>query len=238
MVSRTNSTYGISRVDNHVSRTHGWLVTIQRRGVIYRKHFSDGTYGGKQKSYVAAKAYRDEVIEKHPPFTMKEYSNIVKKSNRSGVVGVCRYCASETRGLPEEQQRWFWVASWPLPSGQRKRVKFAVNKYGEEGAFKMALKARRDAMRQLEGAFDPGAVRRRRRSPSAQVADDKAKPKSKSKANGATKASASAKRSGELKPQSATRVKLSTASSGRPLSVRARVAVPVSVRRPRAVSAV
>ena len=33
------STYGISRVDNETSRTHGWLVTIQRRGVIYRKHF-------------------------------------------------------------------------------------------------------------------------------------------------------------------------------------------------------
>jgi hypothetical protein len=45
-------------------------------------------------------------------------------------------------------------------------VKFAVNKYGEEKAFKLALKARREALRQLEGSFDPGAVRRigRRRS--------------------------------------------------------------------------
>jgi hypothetical protein len=47
-----------------------------------------------------------------------------------------------------------------MPSGKRKRVKFAVNKYGEEKAFKMALKARREAMRELEGSFDPGAVRR------------------------------------------------------------------------------
>lgn len=160
-MARNKSTYGISRVDNEISRTHGWLVTIQRRGVIYRKHFSDGVFGGRQRSFDAAKGYRDEVIAKHRPFTLREYSNIVKKNNRSGVVGVCRYCASETRNLPEEQQRWFWVASWPLPSGQRKRVKFSVNKYGEEGAFKLALKARREAMRKLEGAFDPGAVRRR-----------------------------------------------------------------------------
>ena len=31
------SVYGISRVDNEVSRTHGWLVTVQRRGEIFRK---------------------------------------------------------------------------------------------------------------------------------------------------------------------------------------------------------
>ncbi|GAB4057093.1 AP2 domain-containing protein [Uliginosibacterium sediminicola] len=148
-------------MDNEVSRTHGWLVTIQRRGVIHRKHFSDGVHGGKQKSFAAAKTYRDEVITKNPPFSMREYSNIVKKNNRSGVVGVCRYCASETRDLPEDKQRWFWVASWPLPDGRRKRVKFSVKKYGEEGAFKMALKARKDALRGLDGAFDPGAVRRK-----------------------------------------------------------------------------
>ena len=155
------SVYGISRVDNEVSRTHGWLVTIQRRGVIHRKHFSDGVHGGKQKSFAAAKGYRDEVITNNPPFSMREYSNIVKKNNRSGVVGVCRYCASETRDLPDDKQRWFWVASWPLPDGRRKRVKFSVKKYGEEGAFKMALKARKDALRGLDGAFDPGAVRRK-----------------------------------------------------------------------------
>lgn len=168
-----NSVYGISRVDNEASRTHGWLVTIQRRGVIHRKHFSDGVFGGKQKAFAAAKQFRDEIIAKHPPFSLREYSSIVKKNNRSGVVGVCRYCASETRDMPEDKQRWFWVASWPLPSGKRKRVKFSVNKYGEDGAFKMALKARKDALKRLDGEFDPGAARRgrtRRVKPIAGVA--------------------------------------------------------------------
>ena len=171
-----SSVYGISRVDNEVSRTHGWLVTIQRRGVIYRKHFSDGVFGGKQKSFLAAKVYRDDVIAKNPPFSMREYSNIVKKNNRSGVVGVCRYCASETRDLPEDKQRWFWVASWPLPDGRRKRVKFSVKKYTEDGAFQMALKARKDALRELDGEFDPGAVRRKpaRRSKAAAAPADAA----------------------------------------------------------------
>ncbi|MCB1911754.1 MAG: AP2 domain-containing protein [Rhodocyclaceae bacterium] len=156
-----SSVYGISRVDNEASRTHGWLVTIQRRGVIYRKHFSDGIHGGKRNAFKAARSYRDEVVAKHPPLSMQEYSSIVKRNNRSGVVGVCRYCASETRDLPEEKQRWFWVASWPLPDGRRKRVKYSVGKYGEEGAFELALKARTEALDKLNGAFDPGAQRRR-----------------------------------------------------------------------------
>ena len=129
--------------------------------MIYRKHFSDGVYGGKTKSFAAAKAYRDEVVASHPPLSMQEYSNIIKRNNRSGVVGVCRYCASETRDQPEDKQRWFWVASWPMPDGRRKRVKFSIKKYGEEAAFDMALKARNTALGKLSGAFDPGAGRRR-----------------------------------------------------------------------------
>jgi hypothetical protein len=55
-----------------------------------------------------------------------------------------------------------------LPDGRRKRVKFSVKKYGEDGAFRMAMDARSAALGKLVGAFDPGAVRRRtprRRSP-------------------------------------------------------------------------
>lgn len=155
--------YGVTRVDNETSRTHGWLVTIQRRGTIFRKQFSDGVLGGKVKSLSAAKAWRDEIVAKYPPFSKREHAEIRKKNNKSGVVGVCRYCASETSQKSAQEQRWFWVASWVLPDGRAKRVKFSVNKYGEEGAFKMAVKARRGAIKQMQGNFDPGATRRRLR---------------------------------------------------------------------------
>lgn len=155
--------YGITRVDNEASRTHGWLVTIQRRGIIFRRQFSDGVLGGKAKSLAAAKAYRDEIVAKHPPLSKREHAEIVKKNNKSGVVGVCRYCAAETSQRPEAEKRWFWVASWVLPDGRAKRAKFSVRKYGEEAAFKLAVKARRGAVRQMAGSFDPGATRRRKR---------------------------------------------------------------------------
>lgn len=155
--------YGVTRVDNPNSRTHGWLVTIQRRGVIFRKQFSDGVLGGKTRSLTAAKAYRDDILAKYPPLSKREHAEILKKNNKSGVVGVCRYCASETSGRPNADKRWFWVASWVLPDGRAKRVKFSIRKYGEEDAFKLAVKARRCAVRQMQGSFDPGATRRKLR---------------------------------------------------------------------------
>lgn len=155
--------YGVTRVDNEASRTHGWLVTIQRRGVIFRRQFSDGVLGGKAKSLAAAKAFRDEILEKHPPMSKREHAEIVKKNNKSGIVGVCRYCASDAGQKPNAEKRWFWVASWVLRDGRAKRVKFSEKKYGGEGAFKLAVKARRNAVRQMAGDFDPGATRRKKR---------------------------------------------------------------------------
>ena len=158
-VKRAKPSRGISRIDNEVSHTHAWVVTIQRRGVIYRKHFSDRRYGSRSKAFAAAQSYRDELVAQHPPMSLREYLSIRKKNNRSGVVGVCRYCAFETRELPEDRRRWFWVAAWSLPGGKRKRIKFSVSKYGEEQAFNMALKARREAIAKLEGSFDPASMR-------------------------------------------------------------------------------
>jgi len=162
-VKKTAPIYGVTRVDNEASRTHGWLVTIQRRGVIFRRQFSDGVLGGKTRALAAAKAYRDEIVAKYPPLSKREHAEIVKKNNKSGVVGVCRYCASETRQKPSAEKRWFWVASWVLPDGRAKRIKFSVKKYGEEDAFKLAVKARRGAVKRMAGNFDPGATRRKKR---------------------------------------------------------------------------
>ncbi len=155
--------YGVTRVDNAASRTHGWLVTIQRRGAIFRRQFSDGVLGGKVRALAAAKAYRDEIVAKHPPLSKREHAEILKKNNKSGVVGVCRYGVSGASPKAEADKRWFWVASWMLPDGRAKRVKFSVEKYGEEAAFKMAVKARRNAIREMPGNFDPGATRRKKR---------------------------------------------------------------------------
>lgn len=162
-MKRKPAIYGVCRAENDASRTHGWQVTIQRRGVIYRKLFSDGTHGGKAAALKAAKRYRDALIERHPPLRKREHAEILKRSNTSGVPGVNRYCASETRDRSPSTQRWFWVASWMRPDGRPQRKKFSIGKYGELEAFRLAVKTRRRAMRTMRGNFDPGATRIARR---------------------------------------------------------------------------
>ena len=156
------SMHGISRMDNDSNRTHGWLVTIQRRGRILRKLFSDMTHGGKIKALAAAKTYRDAIIAEYPLFSKQEHASIQKSNNRSGIVGVCRVVASGTKTLPSQKQRWNWVAAWPLPDGRRKRVKFSVQKFGEEQARALAIRAREEGLKALEGDFDPHRERVRR----------------------------------------------------------------------------
>ena len=151
--------YGITRVDHERSRTHAWRVTIQRQGDIHVGHFSDGVYGGKQKALAAAKKYRDSLLAKHPPLTRRDYCQILRRNNRSGLAGVSFHAeVIETNHGPVERR--FWIARLPLEPWRTKLVKFSVAKYGAEEAFRRAVKARQEALERLGGNFSPNAPRR------------------------------------------------------------------------------
>lgn len=146
--------YGIRRVDSDGSRTHAWVVTIARRRRKFVKCFTDGVYGGKRKALAAAIAYRDQIISRNPPMTLKEFCSVMKRNNRSGVSGVCRYASGDPRR--DGKLRWYWIARWSPEPGKTKQIKFSVNKYGEKDAFQRAVHARKKALAQLKGYFDPG----------------------------------------------------------------------------------
>lgn len=146
--------YGIRRVDSDSSHTHAWVVTISRRRRKFVKHFTDGVYGGKRKALAAAIAYRDQVISRNPPMTLKEFCSVMKRNNRSGISGVCRYASGDPR--QDGKLRWYWVARWSPEPGKNKQIKFSVNRYGEKGAFQRAVLARKKALAQLKGYFNPG----------------------------------------------------------------------------------
>jgi hypothetical protein len=150
--------YGITRVDHDPSRTHAWRVTIQRQGKIHVGHFSDGVHGGKLKALAAAKAFRDAIVARHPPLSRKDYCSILRRNNRSGYAGVSFHAeVIETEKGPVERR--FWIARCPMEPWRTKLVKFSVAKYGSEGAFKRAVKARREALARLSGTFSPGEKR-------------------------------------------------------------------------------
>lgn len=89
----------IYRIDHDTSHTHSWYVTLQRRGRVYHRHFTDSVYGGKSKALDAAKVYRDSLMKCLRPLTRPERCRIRKRNNRSGVSGVTRIEAvEESRG--------------------------------------------------------------------------------------------------------------------------------------------
>lgn len=138
----------IYRIDHDKSHTHSWYVTIQRRGRVYHRHFTDSIYGGKSKALNAAKGYRDSLINCLRPLTRPEYCRIRKKNNRSGVSGVTRIDAGEnSRG--RRYHRRYWLAQWPIGNGKARKKKFSIQRYGERGAFQRALRARREALKRL-----------------------------------------------------------------------------------------
>lgn len=138
----------IYRVDQDRSHTHSWLVTLQRRGQIYHRHFTDSLYGGKRKALQAAKVYRDTLLATLKPLTRIELCQIKKKNNRSGVSGVTRIDTWEdTRG--RRYPRRYWLAQWPIGNGNARMRKFSIKLYGEQGARQRAIRARQEALKRL-----------------------------------------------------------------------------------------
>jgi hypothetical protein len=135
-------------IDHAKSRTHSWLVTVQRRGRIYHRHFTDAVYGGKRKAFDAATVYRDSLIVALRPFTRPERCRIKKKNNRSGISGVTKIDTWEhIRG--RRYHRRYWLAQWPIGNGKAHMKKFSITRYGEQGARQRALRARHDALKRL-----------------------------------------------------------------------------------------
>lgn len=153
MPVRQSGIYAIYRIDDAPSRTHSWLVTIQRRGRIYHRHFTDRVHGGKRQALKAARAYRDRLTSELRPLTRQELCAIRKKNNRSGISGVTRIDVMEKGRDDRVYRRIYWDAQWPIDNGKARHRKFSVKKYGEKRAFELACKARRTALRSLQVSF-------------------------------------------------------------------------------------
>jgi hypothetical protein len=138
----------IRRVDHDASSTHCWRVTVQRRKRIFVRDFSDGRHGGRQPAFQAARLCRDALINAHPPLSKPAYCAIRKKNNRSGISGLMRVDKWQVQN-GRRSRRLYWEAQWPIGNGKAQHKKFSISKYGEEGAKRKALAARRAALKAL-----------------------------------------------------------------------------------------
>ena len=154
---RNNNTskvmYGISRIDTDRFRTHAWRVKLTRRGKTHVKNFPDRRWGGKGKALVEAKAYRDELLVKHPPLSRLEFCSILRSNNQSGITGVYRYAKNFTLKNGKIKESWYWEATWPIGKSKQSHLSFPVNEYGEAKARQLAIRARKEALRSLDGHY-------------------------------------------------------------------------------------
>lgn len=135
-MSALNDSYALARIDLPGASTHGWQVRLQRRGVKCAKYFGDRFYGSHRNAFLAAKEWRNVILEK---IKEGEKARICTRSskNRSGVVGV-----SQVTVLTNGAEYRFWQATWSPAPGRRRCVKFSVMRYGGQEAFRLAVKAR------------------------------------------------------------------------------------------------
>ncbi|HCC19864.1 MAG TPA: hypothetical protein DEP88_01250 [Verrucomicrobiales bacterium] len=131
--------YAITRIDLPNASTHGFQVRMQRRGIKYAKFFADRLHGHPQHALTAARVWRDTLIEK-----LSDQARICERSprNSSGVVGVSKITVIAANGNSYR----FWQATWSPAPGQRRCVKFSIQRYGDREAFQLAVEARTEGI--------------------------------------------------------------------------------------------
>lgn len=134
---------GIKRHD--YSRAKGYFVRYRREGAQFNKLFSDGVYGSSEAALEAAKLFYKELVEAFPPMNRREFVEIKRRNNKSGIVGVWRQI-NNSKGYEYPA----WHAWWSPRKGVYKHTSFAVSKHGEEGAKQLAIAKRAKGLREME----------------------------------------------------------------------------------------
>ncbi len=118
-----------------------WVVRLIRRGRRYVKYFADGDQGS-QASRRRAIAWRDDMERRLTP-----WNKLHRRSapNQTGIIGVSVLNDPTRTGRIVRR----WVAHWPSADGGRRKRSFSVLVYGERGARRRAIAARRRGIADL-----------------------------------------------------------------------------------------
>lgn len=152
--TRVEKMKGISRIDSR--STHGWFVRAYKNGITFSRLFSDRRYGGMDSALEAASEYRDslhEQIQRMPSEPRKRRLVMRDSRNKTGVIGVTR----TARHLPNGTLSECYSVSWRPAPGVQKCTSFSIRKYGEQEAFRLAVKHRHKMIAQ---AYGPKEARR------------------------------------------------------------------------------
>ncbi|MCX7146269.1 MAG: hypothetical protein NT042_08735 [Sulfuritalea sp.] len=99
--------------------------------------------GGSKEAKAQAVAWRDEQLTEVKALTLLEFHQQRRSNNLSGVPGV--HFHKTARQPPGFRQAKIW-----FHSGKSLAKSFSVLKFGDEGAYRLAVDARTDLLAQVE----------------------------------------------------------------------------------------
>ena len=134
----------------------GWLVKISwypndryESRKWHSKLFRFSAFGSEEETLNAARQYRDKWIEDNKEkryLSGRDSSNLVgrfslslQSNNTSGIVGVTRSDKASKRGP-------LWQTTFARPGGGVDNRKFLISTFGEVGALRKAIEARREGL--------------------------------------------------------------------------------------------
>jgi len=134
----------------------GYLVKIARRKVDHTKWFGIIQFGSDAQALRAAQEWRDEQIRTLPVISKQEFVSMIRTNNTSGAAGVVRVTKRSRKRSGAEVCADYWLARPPrcVKASQRS---FSIAKFGEEHAWELAAKARREMEQLAVGHHVPNA---------------------------------------------------------------------------------
>ncbi len=151
---------GIIQVEIPEKNHYGYSVRIQRQGKHHRKFFSYSRHGGKQGALKKAQEHYREQKSSLPESTGNK--NIKSVRNTSGKVGVHLTQGASKRWLGSYS--WAYVAGWRDADGKHRHMSFALGKYGDRTAWKLACIARDKELTDRDRIFEIYAAEQKKRS--------------------------------------------------------------------------
>ena len=146
------SRYAITRIEKKPHRTFAWIVSVQRRKQIWRRNFSDQSYGGKAKALAAAKAFRDQILSQHPPMSQRRVlSNQAPKQQVRPSRRMPLHLPRSARPASSPTRLLAGILDARARQGQADQV--SIDRFGERGALKRAMRARKEALAALDGQW-------------------------------------------------------------------------------------
>lgn len=134
----------------------GWLVRISwypngryESRKWHGKLFAFRDFASNDAALTAAREYRDRWIEENKDKRYlrgigERFSPTLPRNNTSGIVGV-------NRGNKTKKSGEHWQTTYPLPDGKIANRKFPISIYGEVGALRLAIQARRAGLMAVLG---------------------------------------------------------------------------------------